>query len=450
MKLLKVDTVEQAREKIISYTKAWKLKAETLPLGETQGRVAAEDVFAYCDVPSFRRSAVDGYAVIASDTAGAGESIPVFLKRTGTVSMGKTADLSIKPGECAYVPTGGMLPDGADAAVMIEYCEELSMNNEKSGINNEELINNKKNKNGIGDLISICEAVASGAGVVLAGEDFINGDLLLKKGARVRPQEIGVLSAAGITEIKVLSPLIVGIISTGDELVAPEKKTALGEVRDINTNTLKALAEKYGFITQSAQVLPDDEIIIEKKIKELVPLCDIIVISGGSSQGEKDFTEKIIENTADPGVFTHGLALKPGKPTILGWDEETKTLFAGLPGHPVSAMMVFEILFGHLVKTGNLEFGIRNEETKLRFEGIYNLFSFNTVSAIISHNVPGADGRAVCVPVALSYENNIIFAQPVFGKAGLISLLTRADGYIIIDANKEGINKDENVIVHLF
>jgi len=428
MKLLNVDTIEQAREKIISYVKQWKIKNEVLPLHETQGRILAQDILSPCNIPSFRRSTVDGYAVIASDTSGAGENIPVFLKQTASISMGKPAFLTnranilIKSGECVYVPTGGMLPDGADAVVMIEYSEQITMNKEQAKENN----------------IAVYAAVSSGTGTVEIGEDFKNGSILLKRGTRIRPQETGALSAAGITHINVYAPLTVSIISTGDELVPPEKEPALGEIRDINTNSIKALAEKNGYNVLSTQIIPDNEDQLESAVKNALVLNNIVLISGGSSQGEKDFTAKIINKLAKPGVFTHGLAVKPGKPTILGWDEETKTLLAGLPGHPVSAMMIFELLFTWLLK-------IKNEEL-----GIKNLPVINCISAKINCNVPGSPGRMLCLPVTLQKNNDFYFAEPVFGKAGMISTLTLADGYIIIDINKEGLKKDETVLVYLF
>jgi len=417
MKLLNVDTIEQAREKILSCVKSWTEKTKNVSLDEALDCILAEDLFASCDIPSFRRSTVDGYAVIASDTAGASDSIPVFLKQTSSVSMGKEANFPIVPGECVYVPTGGMLPSCADAVVMIEYCETAINDSEKK-------------------IISIYEAIASGAGTAEAGEDFQNGKLLLKRGTCIRPQETGALSAAGITKINIFVPLTVSIFSTGDELITPESDPGPGEIRDINTKLLKTLAVKNGYNVIASQLLPDDETMLEITVREALLSSDIVIISGGSSQGEKDFTAMIIDRIARPGVFTHGLAVKPGKPTIIGWDEKSKTLLAGLPGHPVSAMMVFKLFFGWLMETRHVKPGICK-----------NIFP---VPARISCNVPGSPGRTVCLPVVLEFKNDFYTAQPVFGKAGMISTLTQSNGYIIIDMNKEGLKKDEQVLVYLF
>ena len=406
MKLLKVDTIDEARNKILNHVKSWQLKTQTIAVTESQNRILAEDVFASCDIPSFNRSTVDGYAVIASDTSGATDSIPVLLKQTGSVSMGKEVDFSICSGECAYVPTGAMLPNGTDAVVMIEYCESA------------------------GETIAVYESVAVGSGMITIGEDFKKGKLLLKKGTLIRPQEIGALSAAGITNVNVYIQLTLCIFSTGDELVDPQDDPAPGEVRDINTNMLRALIVKHGYDVVLTQVFLDDETLLEAAVKEAMKKCDIVMISGGSSQGDKDFTAKVFNRVAKPGVFTHGLALKPGKPTILGWDEDSKTLLVGLPGHPVSAMMVFTLLFS----TGIIH---------------HNDSAF-PIPARISCNVPGAPGKILCQPIVLKLMNDFYFAEPVFGKAGMISTLTQADGFIIIDMNKEGLKKDEPVLVHLF
>jgi molybdopterin molybdotransferase len=300
-----------------------------------------------------------------------------------------------------------MIPPGADAVVMAEYCESA------------------------GGSIAVYEAAASGTGLAEAGEDCRTGELLLRRGSLIRPQETGALAAAGITDIQVFVPLNICLVSTGDELVPPEQNPRPGEVRDINTYTLKALAMKWGYRVINAQVLPDDEARLETAVREAMSLCDIVVISGGSSQGERDFTAKVIARLAKPGVFTHGLAIKPGKPTILGWDEESKTLLAGLPGHPVSAMMVFEILLGWLLDT------LFNKPLPL------------PIPANVTCNVPGSPGKTVLLPVILNLKDGAYLALPVFGKSGMITTLTRANGYIIIDMNKEGLKKNEPVLVHL-
>ncbi|MDR0503515.1 MAG: molybdopterin molybdotransferase MoeA [Treponema sp.] len=408
MNLLTVDTIEQARLKISEKIKSWPVKTKTIPLGQALGYTLAEDMISPCDIPSFRRSTVDGYAVTAADTCAAADSIPVFLKLAGSVQMGKPAGFSIRAGECAYVPTGGMLPGGADAVVMAEYCEQITENS-----------------------AAVYESAAEGAGTVQEGEDIQKGKIFLKGGITLRPQEIGALAAAGITNIPVFSPASLSIISTGDELVPPDREPATGEIRDVNTYAVKSLAEKYGYNVLSAGFLPDDEQKLETAVREAAAASDIVIICGGSSKGEKDYTAAIVGRIAKPGVFTRGLAVKPGKPAILGWDEQSKTLFAGLPGHPVSAMIVFTLIF-----------------CQPPFRCSSNLS--HPVPARISSNIPGSPGKTVCQPVSLSLKDGLYTAEPVFGKSGMITTLTRADGYIIIELNKEGLKKDESVMVYLF
>ena len=407
MKLLTVDTIEEARKKTINFSSNWKLLSDDIRIYQAAGRLIARDIYAPCDIPDFDRATVDGYALHAADTIGAGEGIPVFLKHALSVTMGRQTDFSISSGECAYVPTGGMIPAGADAVVMVEYCEIAGRN------------------------VAVYEAAAAGSGIALAGEDVKRGDLLLRRGTLIRPQEAGALAAAGIVSVEVFSPLKITIISTGDELVPPDSTPRPGEIRDINSYALKAQAEGRGYNVASTSIIPDDEDALEAAIREAMALSDIVVVSGGSSQGEKDSTANAINRAAKPGVFTHGLALKPGKPTILGWDEKSKTLLTGLPGHPVAAMIVFELIFGWLG------------------DELFNRPPPFAVPARVSCNVPGASGRMLCQPVILHLDGEEYTAEPVFGKSGMISTLTRADGYILIDLNKEGLKKGESVMVHL-
>jgi molybdopterin molybdotransferase len=408
MKLLTVDTIEEAREKLRDCARFLELGVEHTDISGALGRVVAEDIRADCDIPAFRRSTVDGYAVIAGDTGGAGEALPVFLTLAGSVNIGTAASFSLGPGRCAYVPTGAMLPHGADAMVMVEYSEIFGQN------------------------VAIYEAAASGSNMAQVGEDLRRGEVLFRRGVTIRPQEAGALAAAGIVRLPVYRPLDLTIISTGDELVPPDKIPRPGEIRDINTTTLKALATRSGYRVVFANAMPDDEALLEKVLRKAMAESDVVLVSGGSSQGEKDITAALISQVASPGVFTHGLALKPGKPTILGYDRETKTILGGLPGHPVSAMMAFELLFSWL---------------SAALSGRAPAFP---VPARVSCNIPASPGKTTCQPVTLCRENNSYTAEPVFGKSGMISTLTRSDGYIIIDKNKEGLKKDEVVMVFLF
>ena len=262
------------------------------------GRVLAGDIVSAEDIPGFRRSTVDGYAVLAQDTQGAAEALPVLLRVVEEVDAGQVPKHRLQSGQCAYVPTGGMIPEGADAMVMIEYCEPF----------------------GTGQ-IAVGQPVSPGRDVVPVGDDIRGGSVFLKKGTEVRAQEIGGLLAAGIIEIPVFAPFRVTVLSTGDELVEPGEPLGPGQMRDINSGVLKTLARQYGCDVIHTELIKDDREQLSRTIYSAMRGSDLVLLSGGSSQGNRDFTAEVIDQLAKPGVFTHGLALKPGKPTILGYDE---------------------------------------------------------------------------------------------------------------------------------
>lgn len=409
MELLKVDTLEQAREKLADAVgKDW-LKVKKVEVKNALGFVLAKDVEGVMDIPNFRRSTVDGYAVKSKDTMGAGESIPVFLKVIDEIEMGKEAKCTVASGTCAYVPTGGMLPEGADSCVMVEYCEAFD-----------------------DESIAVYQAVSEGRNVVQIGEDSKKGAILLPKGTMLRPQEIGALAAEGITTVEVFAPLSISIISTGDELVESGNPLETGKIYDINSSALSALAKKQGFAVDGTLTVKDDYELIKAAVIDGKSKSDIVVLSGGSSKGKKDMTSLIINELSSGGVFTHGLALKPGKPTILGMDKESGTLMVGLPGHPVAALAVFEMTVGWLKNM------LSGEKEKFR------------IPAVLSGNVPAESGRKTLLFVKLILTENGYNAVPVFGKSGLMSTMTQADGYAVIDLNCEGCRTGEKIWVNTF
>lgn len=353
---------------------------------------------------------MDGYAVVAADTQGVTESIPVFLEVIEEVSIGTAPQKQIKPGQATYVPTGGMLPEGADAMVMIEYCEKFDDTS-----------------------IAVYDAVSPGRNVINIGEDIKEGQVFMEKGRCLRPQELGVLSSTGVTEPEVFKPWKITIISTGDELVGADETPQKGQIRDINTYSVSASAIKHGLEIVETKVLKDDEAILEEAVREAMKTSDIVVASGGSSQGEKDHTADVMDKLSDGGVFTHGIALKPGKPTILGYDRKTQTIMVGLPGHPAAALLVFELLPIWL------------------YRQLTNQKEPETTTARITENVAAAGGRTTCLLVELAKnESGSYDAKPIFGKSGLMTTLTKADGYIMIDTNSEGLKEGEQANVVLF
>jgi molybdopterin molybdotransferase len=409
VRLLKVDSLEEARDKLIQASVCIKPKHIMRPLNEALGMILAEDLKASESVPAFRKSTVDGYAVVAKDTSGASETIPAFLQCIGEVEMGKIAMTPIESGQCVYVPTGGMLPEGANAVVMVEHSEPFG--------------------NG---QVAIYDSVSPGRSVIDIGDDVVEGAIYMTKGKRLRAQEIGVLASMGVAEVPILSPWRVTILSTGDELIPIEQKLMPGEIRDSNSYTAAAQCRKHGLEVVAQLILPDDEEAIRNAILAAKGNSDLLIISGGSSQGKKDMTAVLLDELSSPGVFTHGIAVKPGKPTILAVDEISKTLMIGLPGHPVAAMVIFELLVGWLWRR------VAGSPEPL------------TIPATLDINVAGGSGRAMCLLLELSAGVNGWIATPILGNSGLLSTLTHADGYTMLGLNQEGLNRGETVQVTLF
>lgn len=410
MKLLNVDTLDEAREKLLTATSEKRPAVARVPLKESFGRILADDVKSEDNIPDFRKSTVDGYAVRAADTQGAGDSIPVFLEVIESVNMGEPPARKIEPGQATYVPTGGMLPEGADAMVMIEYCEKFDESS-----------------------IAVYDSVSPGRNMVAVGEDVSRGQVIMEKGTRITAREAGVMASAGVHMPEVFAPWKITVISTGDELVAAEDKPEPGQVRDINTYSVMAAAESKGFRVVNTAVIKDVESELEEAVGTAMGNSDIVVVSGGSSQGDKDHTACVLDRLSHGGVFTHGIALKPGKPTILGYDRTSETILVGLPGHPAAALMVFELLIGWLHRK------LTGQREPL------------SVPAVITENVPAAGGRTTCQMVKLEKQPGGIYdARPLHGKSALMTTLTQADGYVMIDVNREGINEGDTVEVVLF
>ncbi|HYE81771.1 MAG TPA: gephyrin-like molybdotransferase Glp [Clostridia bacterium] len=408
MKLLEVDTVQEVKQKMEKYYGDIVAGYEEVEIIKALSRTAFEDVFSQVNIPDFNRSTVDGYAVVTKDTYGAGESMPAFLNITGKVEMGKATALKVSSGSCVYVPTGGMIPEGADGMLMIEYVEPVDEG-----------------------MLAAHSPVAPGENIIFTGDDVKLGEKVISRGRVIRSRDIGVLCAAGISHVKVSKKPRVAVVSTGDEIVDPFGQISPGQVRDINTYTLSAMVQELGGEVTGSIVVRDDYELIRSTVDELSKSNDIVVISGGSSVGAKDNTEKVIDSFGEPGVFVHGVAVKPGKPTILG--RVGNAAVFGLPGHPVSAVVIFKLFVEELI--GRL-LG-KNDE---------RLF----INALCSSNLHSSPGKETYQMVELEEGENSITAKPIHAKSAAISQLSKAHGVIRIPVNKEGIKKGEAVKVELF
>lgn len=411
----RVVSVAEARESLWRAMDGARPKVvERVSLGEALGRILADDVAAEEDVPGFRRSAVDGYAVRSRDAFGASESLPAFFEVVGEVRMGEAATVPVGPGQAVYIPTGGMLPEGADAVVMIEHTQAVGRG-----------------------AIEVVKPVAPLANVVGASEDVSAGTVLLTAGQRLRAQDIGALAAVGRQEVAVFARPRVGVISTGDEIIPASSPLSPGKVRDVNTHALSAAVLAAGGVPVVKGVVRDTMEELSAAAGDLFAKVDVLVISGGSSVGERDHTAQVLDGLGKPGILVHGVNIRPGRPTIIGV-ADGKPVF-GLPGHPVSAL----ITFGLFVRPAmELLSGWSPREAERRPR---------QVEAVLTANVPSQIGRedfvrvAVTLPAEGEWE-----ATPIFGKSGLISNMVRADGILAVPANSEGYKRGERVVIELF
>ena len=396
---LQVVPVEKAISVVLSIAPSPKM--EEVLLQDAEGRILAEDARSDIDIPGFHRSIVDGYAVAARDTHGASEAIPAMLALSGQVAMGRVSEQPIRRGECAYIPTGGMLPPGADAVVMIEYAER------------------------IGDDVLITRPVAVGENVLERGEDFAAGAIAIPKGTRLGPQELGVLAAIGCTRVAVNCIPRIGILSTGNELVPVSAIPGIGQVRDANSSLCSGFVLEYGCSPRSYGIAPDNRESLRQALVQAVEECDAVLISGGSSKDERDMVASVIEEIGE--VLVHGVALQPGKPTIIG--QAGATPIIGLPGHPASAFIVLVAIVAELLSamTGHAR-------------------RICTVTARLRENIPSSKGREEYVRVWV--ENGE--ATPLFGKSGLLNTLIRSNGAVRIPAGSEGFEAGVAVEVLLW
>ncbi len=366
------------------------------------GRVTACEVFSPEALPAFRRATVDGFAVSARDTFGASDTLPAYLRVVGEVLMGQAAAFSLEPGTAAVIHTGGMVPDGADAVVMIEHTQPFSA-----------------------DEIEVRRAVAVGENVLMVGEDVQPGDMIIPAGHRIQPQDIGALLAVSVVdELKVMRRPRVAIFPTGDEVVTPETRIVQpGQVRDINSGTIFALCVQAGAEPVLHEIVPDQPESLYKTLSAAMPDADMLVVTAGSSVSARDMTADVIDRLGRPGVLVHGVATRPGKPTILAVVDGKPVI--GLPGNPVSAFVIF-MLFGvpaiaHLLGT--------RMPVQAR------------VRARMTVNVASAAGREDHVPVRLVSREGEWWAEPIFGKSNLIFTLVGADGLLEVPLDATGLRE---------
>ncbi|MCW1969818.1 MAG: molybdopterin molybdotransferase MoeA [Anaerolineae bacterium] len=405
--LFTVRTPQQAQELLMQHFQPV-VRAESVSIGEALGRVLAANVAAPEDLPTFRRSTVDGYAVSAADTYGASPGLPALLTVVGEATMGQMADMGMGMGEAVLVHTGSALPDDADAVVMVEHTQSAGQQE-----------------------IEVMRPIAAGENVFQVGEDVRRGEVILRAGQPIRPQDVGGLAALGIVNVLVAQRPRVGIISTGDEIVPPDHTPHIGQIRDVNSVALGAMVQQVGGLPVFYGIVPDVRARLVETAARAKAECDIVVLSAGSSVSYRDMSVEVIHGLGQPGVLVHGVSVKPGKPTIIALADGVPVF--GLPGNPVSAMTIFNLFVTPIIRAllGASERGAHR------------------VQARLTRNIASVTGREDHVQVTLEQRDGVYWATPVAGKPNQIFTMVRATGVVCVPLNANGITAGESVTVRL-
>lgn len=389
------------------------IETEVVPTTQTRGRVLAEDLYSRVDLPHFNRAGMDGYAVLARDTFGASPALPAYLKLAGTVEMGEEATRRMGAREAVRISTGGMLPPGSDAVVMVEHTEET------------------------GDgTVEIYRAASPWLNVIQVGDDIRAGDPVFTRGRRLRAHDLGALTGIGIVSVPVFRRPRVALISTGDEIVAVDREPRPGQVRNINQHSLAGLIAECGAELNDLGVVPDEPEALRGALVKGLTWGDLTLLSGGSSMGARDMAVEVIGSLPDARVLFHGISVSPGKPTIYARAAGKPVL--GLPGYPVSALVIFDLFAAPLIRA------LSGENTAVAYTGR------NTIQAVMNTNVSSQTGREDYIRVTLERRGEILYALPLPSKSGAIFTLVKADGMVRIDLNREGLEQGEAVEVLLF
>jgi molybdenum cofactor synthesis domain-containing protein len=406
----KLMTFDEAQRAIRSHFKPVFLGEEEAVLLEAYNRVLAEDIVSTLDIPPFNRSTVDGYAVKADDTFGADENQPVTMKVSGTVNIGEQPKVVLTKGETVEIVTGAPIPEGADSVVMIEDTERDS------------------------DELRVFSAVTPNENVMKKGSDIKNGNVVLKKGQVLGSSEIGVLAALGLTKVKVLKIPVIAVLSTGGEITEPGKDLPSGKIYDINAYSLSTAVIESGAKPVYFGVVPDDKTALSKALQNAVASSDMVITSGGVSVGPRDYTPQIVDSLGKPGIVVYGIAVKPGKPTTIGFFGE-KPIFS-LPGHPTSALLIFYLLARPLIQQ------LAGRPTT----------PMKMIRAFAGSRMFSAKGRRTFVMVKLEFDKDCrLLAEPVeSGASGAITTLSKADGFVEIPENQQFVDMDEEVAVMIF
>jgi putative molybdopterin biosynthesis protein len=408
---LEVVSAQEAKARFHRHLGLKPLKDETVALIEALGRVLAQDVVAAVDAPPFDRSNVDGFALRATDTSEANEAAPRLLTLNHEViACGHAPALPIRPGTATAIATGGMLPRGADAVVMIEHTELIERG---------------------APSIELRRAVAPGQFVSYAGSDIARGETLLRRGTQIGSREIGMLAACGLSQINVVRRPKVAVLSTGDELLAPGEVLARGDVYDSNGAIIAAAVRESGGEPVPFGIFPDDEPALENAVRQALTACDMVVLSGGTSKGAGDLSYRVVSKLGKPGIIVHGVALKPGKPLCLGVIGDKPVVV--LPGFPTSAIFTFHAFVAPVVRA---RAGLPPDAAE-------------TVEATVPVRIASELGRQEFALVSLVRGEDGIIAFPGAKGSGAVTSFSQADGFIEIDALASALDANTRAQVRL-
>jgi len=411
---------EDALNVLLAHVRAPLLHSETCAISDVLGRVLAEEILSPQDLPEFDRSTMDGYAVRSADTFGAAESRPALLTLVGDIPMGACSSRVLAKGELMKIATGGALPAGADAVVMFEQTQPVDSVS-----------------------IEVVKPVAPLENVVQIGDDIKKGEIILSPGHRMRPQDMGALAGVGIMRIRVYEKPRVAIINTGNEIVPADTIPGPGQVRDINSYNLEGLIRQTGGIPVKKGIIPDDYDQLRTAFDGAIKDCALVLVTGGSSVGTADLTERVINDAGKPGVLVHGVSIKPGKPLIIACiDAQNKnTPVFGLPGHPAAVSICFELFVKPVLLRMSGEVAL---------PALGGVAPARIVQARLARSISSGPGREDHVRVMLEQKDGVLWARPIFGASGLISTLVKAAGTVVVPMNSIGIDSGEQVDVRLF
>ena len=389
------------------------LGEERIAVADAAGRVLARDVRTTLDLPHFARSYMDGFAVRARDTADATAERPAHLRIVGSVAMGHGVDVKLGAHECVRIPTGGMLPAGADAVVMVEHTVESE-----------------------DGTVAIERAAAPKQHVMRRGEDAKKGARIFARGHRLRPADVGALSGIGLDRVWIVRRPRVAVLATGDEIVPPNVVPKPGQVRNVNQYALRALIAAAGCEPVDFGVLPDRETVIRSAMRKALATADAVLISGGSSVGTKDLTPAVVRAMPRARVLVHGIRVKPGKPTLIARAADKPVI--GLPGNPTSALVIFHVFALPLLRL------LGGEPSAAAFA------PRRQVAAELAVPVSSLAGREDWIRVALGPgADGSVVATPVAGGSGDIVGFVRADGLVRIPADVADVAPGTRVTVAL-